>query len=163
MMSRKFYDYKMNSVVNWLVGETCYYVEDVDGLQSPLELKKPAEWPEQGSRRDQQRAILSVAKSEFVYIITSTENKGVSKIGRSRDPKKRLKNLQTGSPYKLHIQYTYGLLTRKSCLALERRVHKLLKADHLSGEWFNVEAKDAELVINEIIDNAIITHEDDDA
>ena len=37
-----------------------------------------------------------------LYIIQSS-NKGNFKIGRSKNPSKRLKQLQTGSPYKLKL------------------------------------------------------------
>ena len=154
-------DFTHEGIVNWLVDQTCFYVEDIDGLQSPLKLEKPSELADNVSISDIQRTTLSVYKAEFVYVITSAENIGVSKIGRSRDPEKRLKGLQTGSPHKLHIEYTYGLFTKKSCLALEGRIHRLLTAERLSGEWFNISAKDASLLINNIIDNATITEEEE--
>ena len=146
-------------IVSWLVGQTCFYVEDIQGLQTPLELEKPAGWPEEGSSKDMLYCTISMAKAEYVYVMTSDENKEVSKIGRSRDPEKRLKTLQTGSPYKLRVACDYGPLTRKSCIVLESHVHKLLHTKRLEGEWFNLAPEDARLIIRDVINNANITHE----
>jgi hypothetical protein len=60
------------------------------------------------------------------------------KLGISKDPKKRLKSLQTGHPYPLqihHIEETHISMTK----LLETTIHRHLKLHKTSGEWFNVE------------------------
>lgn len=131
-------------VLAMLWDQTMFYVEDINGLQTPLKLEKPSS---RSSRYD----------AEFLYVITSDENEEVSKVGRSTNPKRRLKGLQTGSPYKLRIAYTYGVLTKQSCLSLESRVHMLLDRERLSGEWFNLPAEDIVPIIEDVTNKATIT------
>ena len=58
---------------------------------------------------------------DHLYIIQS-DISGAMKIGRSKNPKKRLKQLQTGSPYKLK------LLVEVSGQGLqEKSLHRTLK------------------------------------
>jgi len=65
----------------------------------------------------------------FVYFITSSE--GLIKIGLSSNPEKRLKTLQTASPYYLKLIYKmYG--SRE----LEKYLHELFKQYHVKNEWF---------------------------
>tara|TARA_A100001015_G_C14951098_1_gene696792 strand:+ start:18 stop:311 length:294 start_codon:yes stop_codon:yes gene_type:complete len=67
-----------------------------------------------------------------LYIIQSDKN-GAIKIGRSKNPPKRLKQLQTGCPDKLKI-----ILVVENMGHLEKNLHQRLK-DYKSrkkGEWF---------------------------
>ncbi len=77
----------------------------------------------------------------YVYFIT-TENKGNTpiKIGVSINPELRLKELQTGNPFKLKIIKTIPCLTKEAAFALESGLHKLTKATNvkMTGEWFKV-------------------------
>jgi hypothetical protein len=66
-----------------------------------------------------------------VYVITN--NNGMSKIGISRTPEKRLATLQTASPYKLRMTY---LAAHSHAERVEQEAHKLLKGNRSYGEWF---------------------------
>lgn len=68
----------------------------------------------------------------YVYVIGP--KKGSQKIGISIIPDRRLQNLQSCSPQELHIHY---LLERDDTHAVERRAHRILKAQRQHGEWFN--------------------------
>lgn len=61
----------------------------------------------------------------------------IVKIGFSTDPDKRLRELQTGSPFKLRLVKTYP-----GNRALERRLHGLFSDVRLHGEWFRVSVSD---------------------
>ena len=58
---------------------------------------------------------------DHLYIIQS-DISGAMKIGRSKNPKKRLKQLQTGSPYKLKL-----LVEVPGKGLLEKSLHRTLK------------------------------------
>ena len=68
-----------------------------------------------------------------LYIIQSSNN-GCFKIGRSKHPEKRLKQLQTGSPYKLKL-----ILVLENEGRQEKSLHmRFPKADiTCKGEWFD--------------------------
>ena len=66
----------------------------------------------------------------YTYFITDGVN---IKIGRSKDPKKRLASLQTGYPTRLEILS----VVRGDC---EADCHELLKDHRLGGEWFDMSA-----------------------
>lgn len=74
----------------------------------------------------------------MVYFIISEDKKHV-KIGCSKDPLLRLKDLQTGNPYKLHILFTcYG------DFQVEAGFHSVFSKYRVRGntsEWFKVKDK----------------------
>ncbi len=72
-------------------------------------------------------------KKDSLYIIQS-DLTGMIKIGRSKYPKKRLKQLQTGNPNKLKIIATFDNEGWK-----EKILHERLKNFRLEGEWFSYE------------------------
>ena len=77
------------------------------------------------------KKIKTERKGDFLYFIQSS-NKGEIKIGRSKNPEKRLRNLQTGNPNKLRIVASLeGLGWR------EKDLHDQLKKWRGSGEWFD--------------------------
>lgn len=71
--------------------------------------------------------------SQYLYIIQSDKT-GSLKIGRSKDPEKRLKQLQTGSPYSLKL-----IFMAEGKGHLEKRLHERLKdyRQRRKGEWFD--------------------------
>jgi hypothetical protein len=69
-------------------------------------------------------------KTKYVYFFQAEES-GVIKIGFSRSPAQRLKHLQIGHHEKLAM-LGYAAGTSND----ERKLHKRLVADKLSGEWF---------------------------
>lgn len=75
-------------------------------------------------------------KSGLVYFI-GNDQEGPVKIGFTshRDPVKRLRQLQTASPYKLSV-----LGSISGTVATEKAIHVFLWHDNLQGEWFTRES-----------------------
>ena len=70
-------------------------------------------------------------KKDNLYIIQSDKS-GMIKIGRSKDPNKRLKQLQTGNPNKLKLIASF-----KDMGWREKLLHERLSEWSEQGEWFN--------------------------
>lgn len=72
-------------------------------------------------------------KNDSLYIIQSSMT-GMIKIGRSKNPEKRLKQLQTGNPNKLKLIAEFKNQGWK-----EKIIHEKLRLFRLKGEWFSYE------------------------
>ena len=93
---------------------------------------------------------------EYAYMYIISDNNGYMKIGIAKDPKKRLKQLQTGHPSKLDLLFTEEFYCRRShLLKIEKLVHEKIKSrvHKMKGEWFEIPIKDLE-----DIKNIIVTH-----
>lgn len=55
------------------------------------------------------------------------------KVGRAKNPKSRLIELQVASPIKLVLVESYGVKREK---LIEKRIHQILDDVNTSGEWF---------------------------
>jgi len=66
----------------------------------------------------------------MIYLIT-TEDKSICKIGFSKNPEKRLKEIQTGCPQKLHIEEI-----TEGTFKTEKLLHSKFKQLRVQGEWF---------------------------
>lgn len=85
----------------------------------------------------------------MVYIITDGTN---TKIGWSKNPQKRLKQLQTGNSNKLKILKIYDVPRVK-----ERFLHKALfrfKIRH-NGEWFKISSTDAISIVDSLLSHVL--------
>ena len=66
----------------------------------------------------------------MVYFI---EGGGYTKIGKADDPQKRLRELQTGSPFPLTLKFvTEGGFEKES------QIHSALSKYRVNGEWFEI-------------------------
>lgn len=92
--------------------------------------------------------------TSFIYVIGS--NGPPYKVGISKDPKRRLKNIQTGHPHKLEILSIKETAFNKTKL-LETIIHRNINKYKTHGEWFDIEL---ETLLLEI-DYALIRYEDD--
>lgn len=90
----------------------------------------------------------------FIYIIGG-ESKPY-KIGLSKNPIQRLKNLQTGFPSELKIHYTHEVES-KQVRFIEKSIHDIMNYKRTHGEWFDLTLSEA---IAEV-QFAIIRHEKD--
>lgn len=72
----------------------------------------------------------------FVYAIKESDS-GNIKIGISRDPKRRLKQLQTGNSSKLEL---VAYAEAKNKYSDESFAHSINSDNHVRGEWFNEKA-----------------------
>jgi hypothetical protein len=99
-------------------------------------------------------SLISTWMSSYIYIIGS--DNPPYKIGISKNPEHRLKNLQTGHPHRLKIWEVRETESKKTKL-LESVIHKHLDQYRMSGEWFNIPLEQAILHV----DFALIRYEDD--
>jgi len=60
------------------------------------------------------------------------------KIGKSGNPSKRLKELQTANHEKLSLFGSLGCLTAEEAFSLELELHTLYSGNKLEGEWFTL-------------------------
>ena len=78
---------------------------------------------------------------EYAYIYVISDNNGYMKIGISKNPETRLKQLQTGHPTKLEILFTEEFYCKRShLLKIEALIHKKMRtiAPKIKGEWFEI-------------------------
>ena len=78
-----------------------------------------------------------VPSDRYVYV-AKEEISGRYKIGISKDPERRVKQLNTGNPEKLILVASHKV-THKGYLS-EKRAHKALAENNMRGEWFDEEA-----------------------
>ncbi len=83
----------------------------------------------------------------FIYIISDGDS---VKIGISKTPEKRLKQLQTGHPKKLTLCNVREVPETRA-LKLERIIHRSCGHRRLKGEWFNMPLPLAEATVNDIL------------
>jgi len=88
----------------------------------------------------------------YVYAIGDEQNN--VKVGISKNPKQRLRSIQTGHPYKLHILFTEEFdCSRKHILRIERKLHFELSTQYKKekGEWFYISPTQLESLKKHII------------
>ena len=66
--------------------------------------------------------------------VVSTKSGVPFKVGISRDPYKRLAQLQTGCPFRLSLYY--GDLASDAAVRDEKEIHRRLSLFTTAGEWF---------------------------
>ena len=58
------------------------------------------------------------------------------KIGISDDPKRRLKQIQTSTPFEIKVCSRWRLKSRCKAAELEGILHRVFRDHHSKGEWF---------------------------
>lgn len=76
---------------------------------------------------------------KYIYVIGTNEQ---VKIGYSKHPNKRLKQLQTGNMNKLQLFYQEEMDESKIKI-IESLIHRDLKSKKSCGEWFNISPQEA--------------------
>jgi predicted GIY-YIG superfamily endonuclease len=82
---------------------------------------------------ERQKTILLERNGDSLYFIQA-KGSGRIKIGRSKNPERRLKTLQTGNASQLKMVCSLNGLGWR-----ERDIHEALKKWRLKGEWFEYE------------------------
>lgn len=79
----------------------------------------------------------------FVYFIKAFGEKELIriKIGSSRDPQARLRQLQTGSPVQLKLMGVVKCRSDDHAKRIENLAHNLFYKQRRRGEWFRLSAK----------------------
>lgn len=101
---------------------------------------------------------------DYIYIISNDE--GYIKVGVSKQPEKRVKQLQTGNEHKLTLLFTEEFnCTRKHLLKIERSLHLHLQQVSIKnqGEWFYIENFKLDSIKNTITYYRIRYEEDEKA
>lgn len=94
-----------------------------------------------------------------VYIIAQVDGQDFAspcKIGIAGDVKKRLKQIQTASPFRVGVYKVYAFPHRDIALQIEGMFHRGQSPKRLHGEWFNFEPDQAALWMNLTIELAIM-------
>jgi DNA-binding XRE family transcriptional regulator len=86
--------------------------------------------------------------AKSIYAISS--GSGPTKIGMASRPADRLARLNTASAIRLSLAYCSEPLSEPGIV--ERVAHRLLSEKRLNGEWFDVQAEQAEVAIRAAID-----------
>lgn len=73
-----------------------------------------------------------------IYLIKSL-NEGVYKIGVSKNPWKRLQEVQTGNPSPIEILYLYET---ENAYKIETALHNRYSHFNTHGEWFELSIKE---------------------
>lgn len=73
---------------------------------------------------------------QVVYVIEHEH--GYVKIGRSNNPRQRVRDLQTACPYDLHVA---GAIDCPDAAQLEAHLHEKYEPEHKNGEWYNLTNK----------------------
>jgi hypothetical protein len=73
--------------------------------------------------------------SAFVYLVRA-ELTGLVKIGATKNPFERVRNLQTGSPDRLNLVATIEFPSLHHAYAAEQKLHKRFSKYRVHGEWF---------------------------
>lgn len=69
----------------------------------------------------------------MIYLISDGDR---IKIGKSKNPQKRVSQLQTGCGVKLHLIATYDIPDY-----YEKRLHKMLRFNRTTNEWFKLDTE----------------------
>lgn len=73
-----------------------------------------------------------------IYLISAINPEGHLqwKVGLSKHPDKRIKEIKTANPNKLNINATYSINERDVAYKTESLIHKFLDNFKIDGEWF---------------------------
>jgi len=80
----------------------------------------------------------------WVYVIGCFEHMDRVKIGIASDVTSRIKSLQCGSAFSLHLWGSFPAgHKREQAVDLEMRIHSILSTKRIHSEWFKISPKDA--------------------
>lgn len=89
-------------------------------------------------------------KSSWVYVIKDPST-GYLKIGRSNNPERRRNHFQTATPQVLEIVHTHHATGELDADDIEARLHRMLSAQRVTGEWFNVTLDQVKAALEEVL------------
>lgn len=72
----------------------------------------------------------------FVYFLKIEARPEMMKIGMAADVQQRIKELQTGSPYKLLLLGALKCKSRAHAASIENQAHWIFRKRRVQGEWF---------------------------
>lgn len=116
-------------------GKHCW-VKKMPVNEQPLIGAKP---PMENVLRDADNA----EDMEYIYLIITEPYQNLVKIGRSMNPEKRVRELQTGCPHHLVI---YAVVQRPTKFNLEGKMHSMFADRRRQGEWFQFDEQELEML-----------------
>lgn len=87
--------------------------------------------------------------NSYVYVIAS-DPAGPVKLGSSKHPEKRVKQLQTGHSEQLRLYYFHSIPAENVKL-MEKAVHEVNRHNRIKGEWYNLSVEDAILEVRHAV------------
>lgn len=77
-------------------------------------------------------------KGRYIYFITPDDEEDTVKIGMSKDPFSRKRELQVGNSKLLKLKLFFGPWALKDAKNIEKEIHQKLIKNKLRGEWYNI-------------------------
>lgn len=77
----------------------------------------------------------------YVYVVQAIEPSGHYKIGRSKDPQRRIESMGVKLPYPINI---ICLIKTDNMLKLEKALHRRHEEQRVNGEWFALDQEHVE-------------------
>ena len=77
----------------------------------------------------------------YVYFIRTKGKPSRIKIGKARDPEKRMAAIQTGCPYPLELMAKIKCTSDRHAYSVEKAVHDVMAKYRKQGEWFRASDK----------------------
>ena len=90
-------------------------------------------------------------KETYIYIMEANDT---FKVGIGKCPSKRLKQLQTGNPYRLKLLKSFEIDTLRRARLIEKLIHRKLELK-LKGEWFQMEKQSLIIRTEQIINSCL--------
>ena len=87
-----------------------------------------------------------LSNPSFVYVLRQAETDWI-KIGKAKDVRRRVSQLQVGNPRKLELLHVVPADSGRTAIALEAHLHRRAGPDAVRGEWFAGAAADLVLIV----------------
>lgn len=84
------------------------------------------------------RAGLATEGSMYIYLIKSLTQPTMFKIGRSKYPERRIKELKTGCPVPIELVGYAKCRSDMHAMGMERQLHQRFAGSRRGGEWFQL-------------------------
>lgn len=84
----------------------------------------------------------------YVYFVKAWGECPLIKIGKANKPEERIKQLQTGCPFKLNLLGTVRCKSEFHAKQVETMAHRIFYKQRRRGEWFKLSAKHMEQIVS---------------
>jgi predicted GIY-YIG superfamily endonuclease len=88
-----------------------------------------------------------LVKTTYIYVLSCPQ--GLLKLGVAADPKRRLRNLQVGSPVPLTLAAQYPMSDRPTAQAVAAALQERFRARRERGDWFRAAPVEVARVLSE--------------
>jgi hypothetical protein len=89
------------------------------------------------------KVIHTLSNKQCVYLLQDIEITGYVKIGKSRNPMRRLTDFGVKLPFKTVLVH---VLVSENCSKLERALHRHYHFQRIRGEWFHLTQTDIDTI-----------------